>query len=135
MLIENKLAGSLISQSVIGVGLNVNQLEFPAVRWEATSMKLLKGTDFSTSALAEVFSGFMESYFGWLKEGYISKIDDRYGQNMYMKDEKVSLSAGTEIIDAVIRGVNQTGELLAEVDGAMKNYGYHEAQILPSPSK
>ena len=39
ILIENQLKGQRIEWSVIGIGLNVNQLEFPSFNWAATSMK------------------------------------------------------------------------------------------------
>jgi BirA family biotin operon repressor/biotin-[acetyl-CoA-carboxylase] ligase len=41
ILIENQIKDGRVASSVIGVGLNVNQNEFEAFDWEATSLSLL----------------------------------------------------------------------------------------------
>lgn len=46
ILIENDAAGSRLSRSIVGIGLNVNQMKFDPAIPNPTSMKLEKGREF-----------------------------------------------------------------------------------------
>lgn len=60
ILIENSLKGKEIAHSVIGIGLNVNQMTFaPEIHPEPTSVRLESGKD---TAPAEMLEKFMESF-------------------------------------------------------------------------
>ena len=50
MLIENTLSGSFLAASVIGIGLNVNQKEFPPQLVNPVSMAMLTGKEYDIKA-------------------------------------------------------------------------------------
>ena len=54
ILIENIIRGVGIRQSVIGIGLNVNQQNFPKSIGNATSLKNIYGIDFNTDQLFNI---------------------------------------------------------------------------------
>lgn len=52
ILIENTVAGTLITRSIAGIGLNVNQTQFLSDAPNPVSLKQITGTDFDLQALA-----------------------------------------------------------------------------------
>lgn len=55
ILIENQVADGQVKWSIIGIGLNVNQVDFPDYPWPATSMRKLRGdVDFDIEELLEL---------------------------------------------------------------------------------
>ena len=56
MLIENVLEGEYIAASVLGVGLNVNQVAFPPQLINPVSMRLVTGTVYDIKAELEVLA-------------------------------------------------------------------------------
>ena len=65
ILIENALKGQEIDWSIIGIGLNVNQTEFPKDLPNPTSMKLCTGNSnpYNTRTILEEFTGIFTGYY------------------------------------------------------------------------
>ncbi|NJB82602.1 BirA family biotin operon repressor/biotin-[acetyl-CoA-carboxylase] ligase [Wenyingzhuangia aestuarii] len=51
ILVENKIKKDTISETFIGIGLNVNQLEFPDFLPNATSMSAISGVDYNRDTI------------------------------------------------------------------------------------
>jgi BirA family biotin operon repressor/biotin-[acetyl-CoA-carboxylase] ligase len=71
MLIENILAGSSIKHSVIGIGLNVNQENFPATAGNATSLKQILQKDYDLKLLLSEICSHIEAYYLHLRAGRV----------------------------------------------------------------
>jgi BirA family biotin operon repressor/biotin-[acetyl-CoA-carboxylase] ligase len=67
ILIENTLRGSKVQHSVIGIGLNVNQTEFPADLPNPVSMKNLTGDDYDLKDCLNVLCNHLEKNYLQLK--------------------------------------------------------------------
>ena len=63
MLIENKLDGSMITRSIVGIGLNVNQTEFPADLPNPTSLALQTGQRYDVEKTLEDFLPYLREAF------------------------------------------------------------------------
>ena len=64
VLIENKYAGSKLRNSIVGIGINVNQMSFDSIL--ATSMKLEQGIEFDINDLLEEFLLCVKSKEEWM---------------------------------------------------------------------
>ncbi len=62
VLIENKINGKNWIQSIIGIGLNVNQTNFKNLPM-ATSMKTLVGQDFEIKQIVDYLLGQLQFYY------------------------------------------------------------------------
>ena len=131
ILIENVWQGSQIVHSVIGIGLNVNQLAFPGLP-RAGSMALATGKQFD---LDKVFMLLMEQLRSDFKKGgtqfYAAALRD-YEEQLYCRNftAKFKTEDGT-IFTGSIRGVTAEGKLLvAGKDGKHYNFGFKEVQLL-----
>ncbi|MBP5389451.1 MAG: biotin--[acetyl-CoA-carboxylase] ligase [Bacteroidales bacterium] len=63
MLIENKLDGAMITRSIVGIGLNVNQTEFPADLPNPTSLALQTGKRYDVEQTLDAFLPYLREAF------------------------------------------------------------------------
>ena len=128
MLIENKFHGSQLKQSIVGVGLNVNQVSFEISK--ATSMKLQTGIEYIVEELLNAFVfNFRKkeymlsiSHYNGLKNSYLGHL---FGLNKqrYFKNESGEF-------EGKIIGVDDSGKLLIELNGKQKSFQNKEIQFL-----
>lgn len=134
ILIEHALSGMNLSRTIIGIGLNVNQLSFPEDLPNPTSMAVERGTTFDRREILETFTAKMVSLYELLERGEKSAIESRYHTTMYHLNEEhiYALPDGTQF-HATIRGVRSSGELrLEHRDGTISEYAFKEVEfVLP----
>lgn len=95
VLIENSLEGSIIRNSIIGIGLNVNQTNFPLFQRNATSLALSKGREFDLDEvlhscldhLKASFQKYGDLSFSAIQEDYLSALYG-YDQAVFMEDKR-----------------------------------------------
>ena len=80
ILIENSLMGEQIRWSIIGIGLNVNQTNFPTDLPNPTSMKLCTGCEYQIEdILVSLTSRITKSYNDFLQSpGHEPELRERY---------------------------------------------------------
>ncbi len=116
ILIENVLEGSFIKYSIIGIGLNVNETDFPNLP-QASSMKLETGKNFQ---LEEVLDTILKNVFknlNNLSAMDFSELKRLYENNLFRK-KMVSVFETPESsrFNGIIKGVSDIGELLVETE-------------------
>ena len=131
MLIENQLAGQDITSSVVGIGLNVNQKDFPLQLANPVSMSMLTGKDYS---LVEE----LEKLYGHLRTSFETRLFDdsafvEYEFRLYRRGEfheYVRCSDGT-VFEARILGINHSGLLLTENrKGELEEFAFKEISYI-----
>lgn len=80
ILIENGIKRRFLENSVIGIGLNVNQMTFGLER--ATSMSNESGSNFSLQYIFDKLLGQFEALYLKLKSERYSELKDEYLQNL-----------------------------------------------------
>ena len=116
MLIENSLDGGFLATSVIGIGLNMNQLEFPELA-RATSLARLTGKRYDLeTGLARFVQLFEEALPAVFDPSKRQALFDRYSSRLFRTDVRAryhDLLTGREY-DGILRGVALDGRLLVE---------------------
>jgi BirA family biotin operon repressor/biotin-[acetyl-CoA-carboxylase] ligase len=130
VLIENSIMGSSIRYSIIGIGLNVNQIQFPEFPLAATSIKLLSGSEHSLKAVFSNLAEKLEFRYFQLENAGLKLINDEYLRYLYRKGEESRFLSASLEFNATIVGVNDLGELLLDTDEGIKGYGFHEIKML-----
>ena len=113
ILIQNNLSGSLLQSSIIGIGLNINQLVFQK-EFNATSLRLETGQLFDLFDCIEQLTKAIEQRYLQLKSAVnFSKIHDEYLSKMYRFGEEAIFRRITEgsVFMGKIVGVSATGQL------------------------
>ena len=125
VLIENKIKGSKLSYSVVGLGLNVNQLKFSLPT--AVSMQILTGETYSLMELLLELSHLIQYYYLELKKG----VDLRsfYKELLVGKDSSILFDDGEQFRSLVV-DVDDHGCLVLSKNGELKKYGVKEVKFL-----
>lgn len=114
ILIENTLTGEQIQQSVIGIGLNVNQRQFESPR--ATSLALISKRDYLLSAILDRLLEHLEARYLQLKRGEFEAIQTDYLSRLYRINEAHQYQAASRQFEGTITGVDATGRLKIKTD-------------------
>jgi BirA family biotin operon repressor/biotin-[acetyl-CoA-carboxylase] ligase len=132
ILIENQLKGGVVEQSIIGIGLNINQIDFPAFQPEATSLALATGKTFDLETLVNRLHQQLCKSLDDLSFEKAEDIQRFYLNNLHRRDGFHPYSDKEGVFTAKIRGVKPQGDLLLErEDGTVKAYGFKEVTFLP----
>ncbi|WP_231426629.1 biotin--[acetyl-CoA-carboxylase] ligase [Pedobacter sp. Leaf250] len=130
VLIENSLTGSRIKSSVIGIGLNINQTDFPKeIEHRATSVIQILQKEFQLEVIMEKLFVFMEKYYLILKSGKFSILKNYYLEKLYRLGESAYYKENGEVFEGVINGVDENGRLLVEVAGCQKSFNFKEIEF------
>ena len=113
ILIENNLSGGVWKFAVVGIGLNINQMDFGDLNNKAVSLKQITGKDYNTIALAKELCCEINGVLKKLKANP-KEIEEIYHQHLYKRGEWVKLKKDTRVFEAKIIGVNTTGQLLVQ---------------------
>ncbi|OMP30304.1 biotin--[acetyl-CoA-carboxylase] ligase [Mangrovimonas sp. DI 80] len=131
ILIENVIKQNQIQHTIIGVGLNVNQTEYPDLP-QASSMRLISGNVFDLDEVLNKIINKMEHYFTMLENGETKELKRLYEKRLFrinkpstFKDVEGHLFAG------FIKGVTDYGslEVLLE-DEVLKTFDLKEITLL-----
>jgi BirA family biotin operon repressor/biotin-[acetyl-CoA-carboxylase] ligase len=114
MLIENTVQGSQLKDSVIGIGLNINQENFPAGASNATSVKQILQKDYDLTLLLSEICKHTEVYYLKLKAGRIEFVRNTYLSRLYWLNEVKSFECNGEIFNGIVKNVRPNGLLVIE---------------------
>lgn len=127
ILIENKLKTNRIETSVVGIGLNINQVQFSGLN--ATSLKNILGKDIELELiLAEILSSF-EFYYLKLKRGGFTELYNDYLDNLYWKDETHTFKSGN-LFRGEINGIDAFGKLRILIGSEVRSFDFKEIQFI-----
>ena len=129
MLVENGLEGANIAWSVIGIGINLNQTDFPAGVLNPTSLKRLTGKTYEPAAFLENLCRGLESLLPDLstQEGR-NCLREAYERDLYQKDILAryrDLATGAEFMGTIL-GITPEGLLRVEAEGRERTFGFKE---------
>ncbi len=127
ILIENSILKDKISNSVLGIGLNVNQENFPANIFNPTSLKKeLKRELNIDSVLMEL----LESIEYWLTLLYKNEfefIKESYEKELFLRNIWSAFSIYDGEIRGLISGVNEIGQLqIKKSDNTIQSFNFKE---------
>ena len=111
ILIENVIKNNNLVESIIGIGLNVNQTQFEGLP-NASSLKILTGTVFNLDELLQLIPTNLKYYFEFLNSGKIEFLKAEYEQKLFRKDKPSSFKdAKGNLFAGFIKGINSVGNL------------------------
>ena len=131
ILIENLLLGNTFKSTIVGIGINVNQLCFsPLIADRAISLSQILQQDVNlVQLLAEICSQIEKGYLS-LKSGTYADLEERYLQGLYKINEIALYKQGEEVFEAKITGVTPHGLLVMEKDGKTLQFNLKEIEFI-----
>ncbi|MDR2938649.1 MAG: biotin--[acetyl-CoA-carboxylase] ligase [Prevotellaceae bacterium] len=138
ILIEQNIKGEHIANSVVGVGLNVNQAEFKHAP-NATSLLLCDGKERNVEAMTELLAGCILKRYESFKAAYQSEnsgvalenLDKEYLSQLYRRSGFFSYKSENEIFSAKILSVAPNGELILQREnGEQRSFWFKEVEFI-----
>ena len=83
ILIENSVNGNVLQQSVVGIGININQMVFSEELPNPTSLQLISGKEFDLEECLSLLCSSIENNYLQLKAGKSAQLDYDYLKNLY----------------------------------------------------
>lgn len=140
ILIENSINGSLLSSSIIGVGINVNQLDFDDDIPNPISLAQCTGLSYD---IDEVMLVFLHEFDKLLTQFAYGRMDYELLRSIYT-EHLWQLNRTREFIDrrspqvtpftGMIRGILNDGRLVIETDGGTREFAFNEVSYLRTNS-
>ena len=131
ILIENIVKENYIKDSVIGIGLNVNQTIFNNLP-NATSIKNLLGTSYSKDEILNDLVKNIEFFFNELEKASINSIFKTYEDALFRINVPSTFkNSKGDIFSGYIKGVTKLGKLKVMLeDNLIESYDLKEISML-----
>jgi len=132
ILIENIIAGSAIKQSIIGIGLNVNQTVFDnELKERPTSISQILQQDVNLMVLLSEICTQIEQLYLKLKLGKSAHLKELYVSKLYRLNKLAKYSREGNVFEGVIQGINETGMLrIKPLNGEVAEFGFKEIAFI-----
>lgn len=130
ILIENQLAGSKLSASIIGVGLNVNQQNFDGLD-KATSLSIMADKILNRNEVLTLLFENIDALYIQLRHKKFELIDAAYHSKMLGYNESLMFKDKNGLVfSALVKGVNQAGQLILQKENAILLFNFKEVKWL-----
>jgi BirA family biotin operon repressor/biotin-[acetyl-CoA-carboxylase] ligase len=129
ILIENSINQNGISESIIGIGLNVNQTE--DILSNATSLAQQFEQEFDLEKVLLQIVQRLEHYYLILRSRDFRFIHEAYESKLYLKDKVAYYEDAIGKFNGIIRKVHPDGVLeIEDESGIHKKYQFKEVRLL-----
>ena len=124
ILIQNSVSGQFLQHSLIGIGLNINQISFAAPG--ASSLALVTGQDYYLPDLVKTLLEGLESRYLQLMQGKTEKQKTEYLANLYWYQEEHIFRIAGELVTGKISGIDLAGRLGVQLGNKVQHFGLKE---------
>ena len=131
ILIENSLINNRIEDSILGIGININQTSFSSYTPNPVSLKQITGSSTSLNVCLAKLCNQIDYWYYQLEKGYTKEIKSRYTEKLFRLNQKEQYKEGDKIFTAYIRGIDNFGRLGLESENRITRYfGFKEVEFL-----
>lgn len=132
ILVENNFRGTNIKNTIIGIGLNVNQVIFPEFLNNATSLKLETDLASNLDDLLKVILKSLQKNISLLAAKEYTFLEQRYLEVLYKKNiPSMFKNTRDEIFMGIIIGISKDGKLQIQLENdSIKEFGVKEVSFL-----
>jgi BirA family biotin operon repressor/biotin-[acetyl-CoA-carboxylase] ligase len=128
ILIENTIQKETIQQSIVGIGLNINQRNFSIPT--ATSLAEVKDRDFDLNEVLNSLLGNFEKRYLQLRSGQFSALKEEYLENLFGLGELRTFISKEKTFEGIIEDVSERGELVISVNNERSHWNLKEIALV-----
>ncbi len=127
-LIENSIQGESIQQSIVGIGLNINQTDFELA--SATSLATIKQESSDLNEVLNLLLGQLEKRYLQLRSGKLAELKDEYLLNLFGIGEKRIFVSHEKKFEGTIENVSESGELIVLINNNRTSFNLKEISLV-----
>ena len=116
MLTHNSFLGDKLENSIVGLGLNMNQLEFKSDAPNPVSLKQITRKDYTLEVELDSLLQFIYLRIIQLAKGDFKQLNVDYLECLYRLNEERRFQDSSGVFTGTIKGVDSSGRLLVEKD-------------------
>jgi BirA family biotin operon repressor/biotin-[acetyl-CoA-carboxylase] ligase len=132
ILIENHFKGDRWLYAIAGMGININQVEFPPTARHPVSLRQITGKTFESLQLARELGGLLDKRYSELEAGSSADQLHQYNQRLYGRGREVRLKKDNAVFSTVVQGVSPQGMLLTR-DVLDRQFAFGEVEWQHDP--
>ncbi|MFN2457621.1 MAG: biotin--[acetyl-CoA-carboxylase] ligase [Chitinophagaceae bacterium] len=130
ILIENIIQGAQWKYAIVGIGVNINQINFGDLA-NAISLKQITTKDYDVIELAKELCAILQAKILEMIVNPDSVIN-RYQNNLYKLGKVIRIKKNTRVFEATIKGVTESGKLITK-NGTEEVFDISEIEWLLDP--
>jgi BirA family transcriptional regulator, biotin operon repressor / biotin---[acetyl-CoA-carboxylase] ligase len=131
ILIENSVFGEKLQSSVVGVGININQVAFPGHLPEATSLAIETGKEYSLEETCQTVMGEIMKWYRLLRDHQTESIEKRYLEHLFRMGKKSLFRKDNKEFEAEIMGIDKFGQLqLKNPSGEINVFPFKSVEMI-----
>ena len=128
ILIHNIISNKMITSSIIGIGLNVNQEEFKKYIIPATSLLLQLGKQYDINYIRLTLLSCLYKRIDNYRKQIV--IDRDYNDFLYEKNKKCSFLRNNQIQNGIIKSVDEHGCLIIQIGNKLCAFNENEIKCI-----
>jgi BirA family biotin operon repressor/biotin-[acetyl-CoA-carboxylase] ligase len=130
ILIENTLTGYQMNQSVVGIGLNINQITFEVPT--ATSLRQQTGQPFpfDLELLLNRLLQCVETEYLRLRAGAFAEQKERYLRHLFRYRQWYPYRRDGRVFNGYLTDVSEAGQLVLETERGLEYFGLKEVEFV-----
>ncbi len=114
VLIENMISDDRIENSIVGIGLNLNQTRFISDAPNPVSLKMITGKDYDTEECLRQLAATLDKRYKQILTGEYKTILDSFVSVLYRRNEWHKYRTGNMVFEGRIEAVTGKGHLIVE---------------------
>ena len=128
ILIDNIISKGIITYSIIGIGLNINQRVFEDYSPKATSLSLQLNKSLILKDIQDKLLNCVKNRLDIYRSGI--SIKEEYLTSIFQKDRVTVFESNLERFNGIIRDVTEDGLLIVETNNFIKRFNLKEIKML-----
>lgn len=131
ILIENVLNVSHIEQSVVGIGININQEKFTGNAPNPVSLRQITGEKYNLFEILKTIREKINDYYLQMTNGYTDALICHYKELLFRRDGYYLYNDGNENFEARIKDIKPDGILVLETkNGTERQFAFKEVKYI-----
>jgi BirA family biotin operon repressor/biotin-[acetyl-CoA-carboxylase] ligase len=127
ILIENQTQGARLTSSIVGIGINVNQLKFAHLN--ASSLIQVTGSPHDLNAVFAALLSTLEARYIQLRSGGAEAIRRDYLNHLYRLGVQQSFESEGNRFIGTITGIDESGRLCVNVGSETRKFSLKEIRM------
>jgi birA, biotin-[acetyl-CoA-carboxylase] ligase region len=131
ILIENSIIGNTLESTIAGIGININQTEFPSSVTDPVSLRMLTGKEYDSGVCLKKLLAYLDNRYRQLLYGSREQLESEYLSRLYRLNEWHYYKSEEKFFKGIVKGISASGKLkLDKENGTSMEFDFKEIEYI-----